>query len=53
MKSESLFNEGLKILIYSRKEYANKKIAWFRGGKNVSYYQNNIARVRTCKILIH
>ena len=37
-KPDSLYNEGMKILIYSEKMAASKDIGWHRGGTKISYY---------------
>ena len=37
-KPDSLFNEGMKVLIYSEKHSEEKDIGWFRGGYNIGYY---------------
>lgn len=43
-KPDSLFNEGMKILIYSEKQSEDKDIGWFRGGTKISYYANGIRK---------
>ena len=43
-KPDSLYNEGMKILIYSEKMAALKDIGWHRGGTKISYYQNGIRK---------
>lgn len=37
-KPDSLFNEGMKVLIYSEKMAEEKDIGWQRGGYNIAYY---------------
>lgn len=37
-KPDSLYNEGMKILIYSEKMAAHRDIGWHRGGTKISYY---------------
>ncbi len=44
IKPKSLFNEGMKVLIYSEKSYDKEEKGWFRGGEDLSYYQNNFRR---------
>lgn len=43
-KPDSLFNEGMKVLIYSEKQAQEKDIGWYRGGTNIIYYQNGIKK---------
>lgn len=43
-KRDSLYNFGMKILIFSETENEKSELGWFRGGHNISYYQNNIRR---------
>lgn len=42
MKQYSLYNKGLKILIYSEKKAEKEKIGWHRGGLNISYNRNSL-----------
>ena len=44
IKPKSLFNEGMKLLIYSEKKVSKEKTGWFRGGEDISYFQNNYRR---------
>lgn len=34
----------MKLLIFSEKKLANEKVGWFRGGEDITYYQNNYRR---------
>lgn len=43
-KPDSLFNEGMKVLVYSEKNLAEKDIGWYRGCNKIGYYQNGIAK---------
>lgn len=43
-KNDSLFNYGMQIVIHSEKHYQKTKTQWFRGGKEISYFGNNIKR---------
>lgn len=43
-KSDSLFNYGMRVLIYSKKVSKNVGTGWFRGGDNIMYYPNGIIR---------
>ncbi|XP_058798639.1 uncharacterized protein LOC131668464 [Phymastichus coffea] len=40
-KEDSLYNEGLRPLMYSEKEATSKKIGWRRCGENICYYKND------------
>ena len=50
IKSKSLYNEGMKVLIYSEKrqeQYSESdpsQLGWTSGGEDMSYYQNNYRR---------
>ncbi len=41
VKPDSSFNEGMRPLIYSRKEAESKQVGWIRAGEDIAYYQNN------------
>ncbi|KAL9653635.1 hypothetical protein ABK040_009112 [Willaertia magna] len=41
---DSLYNHGMKPLIYSVKDSETKGIGWVRGGTDICYYRNNIKR---------
>jgi len=43
-KPDSLYNEGMKVLIYSEKFAAAKDIGWHRGGQKIAYYPNGIRK---------
>ncbi|XP_052705976.1 uncharacterized protein LOC128181564 isoform X1 [Crassostrea angulata] len=43
MKSDSLYNDGMKPLIYSEKNAQQKKVGWVRGGSDIKYYKNNLS----------
>lgn len=43
-KPDSLFNDGMKVLIYSEKMAEEKDIGWHRGGHKIAYYQNGIRK---------
>ena len=38
IKPKSLFNEGMKFLIFSEKKHAAENVGWFRGGEDISYF---------------
>jgi hypothetical protein len=40
MKPYSLYNKGMKVVLYSEKKAALEKIGWHRGGVNIKYYRN-------------
>jgi len=50
IKSKSLYNDGMKVLIYSEKKQqvtaemeggVEAEGGWHRGGDDIGYYQNN------------
>lgn len=43
-KPDSLFNHGMKPLIYSEKQVEEDEVGWFRDGYNISYYNNGIRK---------
>mmetsp|Transcript_19965 Transcript_19965/g.36974 ORF Transcript_19965/g.36974 Transcript_19965/m.36974 type:complete len:796 (+) Transcript_19965:342-2729(+) len=48
-KPNSLYNEGMKVLYYSTKNYEISGAGWRRGGCDISYYKNGIPRHVTRK----
>ncbi|KAJ8675944.1 hypothetical protein QAD02_011730 [Eretmocerus hayati] len=40
-KEDSLYNEGLRPLLYSTRDAKLKSIGWRRCGENISYYRND------------
>jgi cytosolic carboxypeptidase protein 2/3 len=44
LKSKSLFNEGMKVLILSEKKLDSENVGWHRSGEDIAYYQNNYRR---------
>ena len=40
VKPNSLFNQGMKPLIYSEMAYEEKETGWFRDGDNIGYFAN-------------
>ncbi|KYQ46662.1 Cytosolic carboxypeptidase NnaD [Trachymyrmex zeteki] len=40
-KEESLYNEGLKPLLYSTEDARTRSVGWRRCGDNITYYRNN------------
>jgi hypothetical protein len=43
-KPDSLFNYGMKVTIYSERAAEEKKVGWFKGGEDISYFQNGIRK---------
>jgi hypothetical protein len=39
-KAESLYNEGMKPLLYSTKDAQRKQVGWKRCGANITYFKN-------------
>lgn len=44
VKPTSVYNEGMRPLLYSEKEAELNRIGWVRGSENIAYYQNGIRR---------
>ena len=44
LKSKSLFNEGMKLLVYSEKKLECEQTGWHRSGDEIGYFQNNYRR---------
>ena len=42
MKPDSLYNYGMRPLMYSEKNAQGKKIGWIRCGSEIKYYKNNL-----------
>lgn len=40
IKPESSYNQGMKPLVYSKKQTELSGIGWYRSGENIVYYQN-------------
>ena len=43
-KPDSLYNDGMKILVYSERMAASKDIGWYRAGSLIGYYNNGLKR---------
>lgn len=43
-KPDSLYNEGMKILVYSEKQACQKDVGWHRAGTKIGYYNNGLRR---------
>jgi len=44
IKSDSLFNYGLKPLVFSERDNSQKSVGWLRRGENVRYCQSDVRR---------
>ena len=42
IQSGSLYNEGMRPLLYSEKDAQEKNIGWMRAGNHIKYYKNDI-----------
>ena len=42
LKTDSLYNMGMKPLMYSEMDAEKKNIGWRRWGSNIKYYRNNL-----------
>ncbi|XP_014240982.1 cytosolic carboxypeptidase Nna1 isoform X2 [Cimex lectularius] len=42
LKGDSLYNEGMRPVLYSCKDAVIRKIGWRRCGTNINYYQNDL-----------
>ena len=51
LQPDSLYNQGMKPLMYSEKNAAERKIGWIRHGEDIKYYRNNVKLV-ACKTLV-
>ena len=43
-KTSSLYQEGMKVAIWSKRRFEQDGTGWFRGGEEISYTQNDIPR---------
>ena len=44
MKPDSLYNQGMKPLVYSETLARRKGVGWYRDGYDICYYQNNMKK---------
>lgn len=44
-KPDSLFNFGMKVLVYSETLNKESGLGWHRDGRDITYYQNNFKKV--------
>uniref|UniRef100_A0A0A9VVW5 Cytosolic carboxypeptidase NnaD n=1 Tax=Lygus hesperus TaxID=30085 RepID=A0A0A9VVW5_LYGHE len=42
LKGDSLYNEGMRPVMYSCKDAVIRKVGWRRCGTNINYYQNDV-----------
>jgi murein tripeptide amidase MpaA len=45
MKAKSLYNQGMRIAVYSDKKSELENIGWHRGGTEIDYYRNGLYRI--------
>ena len=43
-KKDSLFNAGMEVLVHSSKMHKANNAGWYRSGRDISYFANNISR---------
>ena len=43
-KPDSLYNQGMKLLLHSKIASQRRNIEWYRGGRCISYYRNQVQR---------
>lgn len=42
-KADSLYRQGMKVLIFSMKKYLQEGVGWVRGGEEIAYFANKIS----------
>ncbi len=40
MKIDSLYNDGMKVCLFSKSKYENENIGWYRGCSDINYSKN-------------
>lgn len=50
-KGDSLYNHGMKPLVYSLKHEKKTQEGWMRAGENIVYFDNGLKKDRTKKSL--
>jgi hypothetical protein len=45
-KNDSLYNYGMKVLVFSEQDRKTDGVEWIRGGDQINYSQNIFKRVR-------
>lgn len=43
-KHNNLYNSGMKIIVYSKKESEENNISWHRAGEKIKYFENGYSR---------
>ncbi|XP_060695145.1 cytosolic carboxypeptidase 2 [Hemiscyllium ocellatum] len=43
MKASSLYNQGLRPLLYSEQEATQRQVGWYRVGQQIRYYKNGLS----------
>ena len=43
-KTDSLFNYGMRVLVYSEKEHQRSNKGWHRAGRDIAYFQNSFKK---------
>ena len=46
MKKTSLYNQGMKPCVFSKRKYEESGLEWHRDGEDIAYFQNDMLRVR-------
>lgn len=46
LKPDSLFNKGMKVLVYSKRRAEERRVGWTREGFDIAYYKNSIRRAK-------
>ncbi len=44
-KPDSLFNYGMKVLVFSEQLNKSEGLGWHRDGHDIAYYQNSFKKV--------
>lgn len=44
IKPDSSYNEGMRPLVYSRKESEMKHLGWMRAGEDIAYYPSTVRK---------
>lgn len=44
-KPDSLFNQGMKVLVFSEQMNKESGLGWHREGRDIAYFQNNFKKV--------
>ena len=49
-KPDSLFNFGMKVLVYSEQQNKADGTGWHRDGRDIAYFQNSFKKVRCAHV---